>query len=220
MGVKNFVRAACVITALLFVAGCADVPREAVTLSSQIETDMAELHRANRELALRYFARSKANVKSFIENEYRPFIVRDTIRRVNLLERLQDIANESEEKAFDRMEVFVNLTLKQIQKTQDDLLEPIETQEREVLRTIDEAFAAVINAQSVVTGYLGSVQRIQQVQDEFLARAGLKDFRRTLIDETANISDGIAEITEKASRGDQAADEALKALHKILGVKE
>lgn len=199
----------------VLIGACTDVPREAVVLSTRIEQDIVELHRANRALAERYFARSKADVERFIEQEYRPFIVSDTMRRLDLLRRLQTA--ESDEKAFGFMQIFVRQTLTRIEQTRRELLIPLEKQEREVLQSIDDAYAGVINAQSVVTGYLGSAQSVQLAQDEFLERAGLGNLRERLIDRTVGLSDRIADITTKANRGEEKVESALSKLKDILG---
>lgn len=211
----------------LLAAACADVPEEAVTLSVTVGKDLAEVHRAHYALADKYFDTVRSDVESFIQETYRPFIVRDVLGRKapghskTMWERVvaqADAAQRGDPEAdpLGFMTVTVSLITKRIESTRAELMRPIDEQEAEVLRAINDTYNRLQHAQAVVTAHLASVRRVQEAQDDILSRAGLKDLRRNFIDRTADISERIAGIVEKARRGEAAADEALGNIRDVL----
>lgn len=54
-----------VVSALITLIACVEVPKESVELSVTIGRDLGDVHRANRELATRYFDRIKDDVNRF-----------------------------------------------------------------------------------------------------------------------------------------------------------
>lgn len=213
--------AGCLVALLL--TGCADVPREAVTLSVTIGKDLEEVHRSHRELAIRYFKRSRVDVNRFIDDVYRPAFVRKALiektyvyvegqPELKFLEILrQEIARQNDGKkdadpAF-YIDDFVNEAVGRIEQTRLELLEPIEAREKEVLRAIDDAYSKVMNAHAIVTGHLASVRRVQQAQEELLADVGLKDIRRKFIDRVADISDRASDILATARKASSNLDD-------------
>lgn len=61
-------------------AGCSDVPREAVVLSTTVGKDLAEVHRAHRAIAVRYYGRIKADANALVDQEWRPRFVEHYLR--------------------------------------------------------------------------------------------------------------------------------------------
>jgi hypothetical protein len=221
------VRIVAIFLAVLLPGACSDVPQEAVTLSVTVGRDLAEAHRAHRALAERYFGTLRANVAAFIQDTYRPFMVRDVLSRkapgqsLTMWERIvaQAEAAKKGEPGADPlgfMSVTVSLITKQVETARAELMKPVADQEAEVLRAIDDTYNRLQQAQAVVTAHLSSVRRVHEAQDEILTRAGLDDLRRKVIDKTADASDRIADIVEKARRGEADADEALEKIKGVL----
>lgn len=206
---------------------CTDVPREAVTLSVTVGKDLAEAHRAHRALAERYFKTLRNNVDTFVQEVYQPYIVRSVLnnkaqgRTDTMWERIVaqgEAAKRGDPKAkpFEFMEIIVLDITKQVESTRADLMRPVAEQEAEVLRAVDDTYNRLQQAQAVVTAHLASVRSVHEAQDDILTRAGVEDLRRKVIERTAGLSDSVAEILEKARRGDAKAEDALQELTKKL----
>ena len=221
--------AGCLVALLL--VGCADVPEEAVTLSVTIGNDLEEVHRSHRELAIRYFERSRDDINRFVDDVYRPAFVQKALTdttyeyevgepELTFLPILQtEIArlNAGEEGAdpLFYMHFIVDEAVRTIEQTRLDSLKPIESREREVLRAIDDAYSSVMNAHAIVTGHLASVRRVQQAQDELLADAGLKDIRRKFIDRAADISDRASDLLAKARTTSSTLDDLDETIARV-----
>jgi hypothetical protein len=63
------------IIGLLFIAGCAQVPKESVELSATVGRDIAELHEVHRETARLLFRQMRDDVNQFVDEVYRPYII-------------------------------------------------------------------------------------------------------------------------------------------------
>ena len=213
--------AGCLVALLL--VGCAGVPQEAVTLSVTIGKDLEEVRRSHRELAIRYFERSRVDVNRFIDDVYRPAFVQEALTEatyeyeegkpeLKFLPILQkeiarlNVGEEGADPLF-YMRVVVDEAVRTIERTRLELLQPIEAREQEVLRAIDGAYSKVMNAHAIVTGHLASVRRVQQAQEELLADLGLKDIRKKFIDRAADISDRASDILAKARKATSTLDD-------------
>jgi len=192
------------------------VPEESVELSVTVGRDLAEAHRANRELARRYFERMRADVETFVSTTYRPYIIRQTMSDLQLVERIKKAsADDSDLDPLDVMEVYVERTLSRVSAFRSALLAPVETQERQVLTAIDETFQRLQNANAVVTGHLASVRRVREAQDEFLKRAGLGNTSEQLGGQLADFSDRLARTLEQGRQAEQLLDQGAEALPRV-----
>lgn len=207
----------------LALVACADVPEEAVTLSVTIGQDLEEVQRSHKELAIRYFKRSRDDVNRFIDDVYAPAFVSKALTEVTyeyepnqpemtFLPILQaEIAKlnagEAGADPLFYMQFVVQEAVATIEQTRVDFLKPIDEREREVLRAIDDAYGKVRNAHAIVTGHLASVRRVQQVQEELLSDVGLKDIRKKFIDKAADVSDKASDLLNKARKASDSIDD-------------
>ena len=72
---------------LLFIAGCAQVPKESVELSTTLGRDIAITRKAHVQLASLHFTKMKQDVNRFIDEVYAPHQIRAA------LERQKELAN-------------------------------------------------------------------------------------------------------------------------------
>jgi len=216
LATRRTVRAGVVVLCLLGVASCARVPEEAVTLSVTVGRDLEEVHRSHRALAERYFGRMKVDINAFIDTKYQPDLIEKTLNAGIM----DTIVTEAKKPGGGRVLPFMTRTVNkitdQVARYRRTLLEPIEAQERDVLRAIDDVYTRIQNAQAVVTGHLASVRKVELAQEEVLGAVGLKDVRSKFIDTTAEVSDRIAEITGKVERGGQKLDDAAQKLCELV----
>jgi len=69
-------------------AGCAEVPKESVQLSVTLGRDLKRGSQAHRELAVKYFARIKEDINDFVDNTYRPYMIKTSMRDFRIVERI------------------------------------------------------------------------------------------------------------------------------------
>ena len=216
--------------------GCAVVPEEAVTLSVNISNDLEEVRRSHRELAIRYFERSRVDVNRFIDDVYRPAFVKraltetpyDYVDGEDKLELTflpllkaeitrQDAGEEGAD-PLSYLHVVVDEAVRIIEQTRLELLQPIAAREQEVLRAIDDAYSNMMNAHAIVTGHLASIRRVQQAQEELLADVGLADIRGKFVDRAAELSDRASDILAKTRKADSTLDELEEKIDEIENV--
>jgi hypothetical protein len=171
--------------------------------------DLAEVHRANRALALKYFERMRRDVDAFVRDVYRPFIIQHTIRSLDLINRIQRAAASSDGglDALDIMEIYADRTLSATDSFHAEMLRPIEEQERQVIASIDDAFQRLQNANAVVTGHLASVRKVQDAQAEFLGRFGQPGLPERVGGAAAALSDNLASILERGRKVQSLLDQ-------------
>ncbi len=207
-----------IVRAILFVLifggiGCTSVPKESVELSATVGRDLAEIHRAHNQLAKQYFGRIKHDINRFIDEVYRPFLVKSTIKKLDLFNRLQNPQPEDPDQ-LEFLNGFVKKMIKKIGSYRQELLAPIREQEAKVIRAIDDAYINVQNANAIVTGHLASLMKVKDAQNEILAKLGVEGLRESLINKTAALSDGIAKVVDKAREGEKDLDKLSKNLKK------
>jgi hypothetical protein len=201
--------------ALLLIAGfgCARVPQEAVDLSAVVSRDLGEAHRANREIASRYFQRMRDDIDGFVDDVYRPYALRESMERFRLVERIQNAGQGDDGlDALDIMETYVDVAVRRIDGYRNELLAPVEAQEREALEGIDVAFQRMINANAMVTAHLVSVRKVQEVHDELLAGAGAPGLADSVATRLAAFSNALDDVLADARKVEASVDRgAVKA---------
>ena len=201
------------------ILGCAQVPKESVELSVTVGRDLVEVHRAHRELTMRYFGRMKNDINGFIDEIYRPYMTQNTMADFKLLERIQSAVEKGDEvRAFNIMKLFVSLLSEQIENYRRELLKNISKQESEVLLAIDDSYQKIQNANAIVTGHLASIRKVHDAQAELLSRVKLEGLRDEIAIKTVTFSDKISDIVVKARKVDQTIDKAeerMKAIEKF-----
>ena len=196
--------------------GCAGVPKESVELSVTLGRDLAEVHRSHRQLAIQYFVQIKNNINKFVDEVYRPYIIRKTIKDFQLIERIQKTAKaNAKQDPLTVMEVFVTLVSEEIESYRQELSRPIEKKEQELLIAIDDAYQKLQNANAIVTGHLASVRRVHDAQAELLERSNLEDLRHKFIDEAVKLSDQIADLVEKGRKAGHNVQEIQRAVKEL-----
>jgi hypothetical protein len=145
--------------ALAPLAGCASVPVESVQLSEAVGRDLESLHVAHKELAVRYFQRMHRDVDEFVDEVYRPYVIRSTMEDLGLIAKLQaSLQPGSALDPLDVMEIYVEEAMKQIEVYRAELQAPVTEQEVQVLGAIDASHLRVQNANSIVTGHLAGAE--------------------------------------------------------------
>lgn len=196
--------------------GCARVPQESVELSATVGRDLAEVHRAHRQLALRYFEGMRGDVEEFVASVYRPYVIQTTMADLHLVDSIQAAsAPGSPLDPADVMGIYVEETLAQIAEFRTSMLAPIEAQERQLLTSIDDVFQRLQNANAIVTGHLASVRKVRDTQEELLAGIGAPGLSDRIGGQLADFSSGVGRLLQGARRTEQLLDRGATELPKV-----
>ncbi|MBW1729467.1 MAG: hypothetical protein JRH08_03315 [Deltaproteobacteria bacterium] len=203
---------------MFFLSACAQVPKESVELSVTVGRDLAEVHRAHRELAIEYFDCVKKDINEFIDEVYRPYMIQKTMADFRLLQRIQRAVERGDEtRAFNIMKLFVSLLSEQIENYRKELLQNISKQESEVLLAIDDSYQKIQNANAIVAGHLASIRKVHDTQAELLSRTKLEGLREEIAGRAGEFSDKISEIILKARKANETID---KVEDRMKAIKE
>lgn len=212
---------------LLFFA-CAHVPRETVELSATIGRDIAVTHKAHIQLATLLFDKMKSDVNRFVDSTYAPYQIKNVmdsemkvaestdpnVRNTSLLLGINaafkpDASNDLRAAVLNQMGYMVNRIRLDVEKMRENLLNPINEQEKNVLGSINHAYQQMLYANSVVTGNIASVVEVHEAQAELLAEFGIKkDLRKEVGEGIADVSGKIASIVETATHVDNKLEDA------------
>ena len=207
--------------ASLILPGCASTPRQAVELSATVDRDIESLHQAHLALVKLHFDRLEKDVNAFVDGTYRPHLIRESMLKFGLVEKIADSAKASGADPLTVMEVYVSGVEERIAALRAELLAPIRAQRDKVLVVLEDSYRRVHDGNAVVTGHLASIVRVQDAQDELLARAGLQGLRERVVDSTARVSDQIAALTGTAERvGSKLDDVQARSRKTIEAIKK
>ena len=209
-------RFAALVGFLLLSFACAQVPKESVELSVTVGRDLAEVHRAHRELAVRYFDQIKGDINAFVDEVYRPHTIKHSMRRFDLIDRVVAArAPGAKVDALSVMELYVTMVSEEIEAYRRELLDPIEAYEREVLTGIDDAYQKLQNANAIVTGHLASIRKVHDAQEEILRSAGMEDLRGRFVEETVSLSERVDDLVEKGRKAEERAEDLEETIQKL-----
>lgn len=198
-----------VVAVLLFVlSGCAQVPKESVELSVTVGRDLAEIHKAHRELAILFYQRIEDDINDFIDDVYTPYQIQKTLEEYgNLLSSVireagrPDPSGEAQKKVIDFLKVYLEEVRNEVETYRRQNLDPIENQKSSLLARIDESYERMHYANSIVTGHLASVVKVHDTQNEILAKLDLADLRVEVGEKAVELSEKLNEFLIKAREG-------------------
>lgn len=217
-----------VLAASLLCVGCASVPKQAEELSATIGRDLASVESAHRKLAQILFARMRSDINRFVDEVYAPHQIQIVMarqkelavssdpgeRRKSLLLAINSAfeSNASPDlqgKVIKSMGIMVQGLREDIELMRQELLSPLDSQEIEVLGSIDRAYLQLHYANSIVTGHLASVVKVHETQAELLNTIGVDRDLPTLIGKAlSSASDRIAGLVNTAEKAGSSLEQA------------
>lgn len=204
---------------LVLLVGCTEAPRQTVELSNTVGRDLIEIQRAHRELAQRYFDRVKGDINNFVDTKYRPFIIQFTLNdpQLRFMERFQAaIRPGAVPDAATFMGTYSSLVIQRVEAYRREALAPVLAQERNFLSDLDDTYLRINTANSAITGYLGSVVKVSDAQNELLASLKMPDLREKIVDGTVRFSDQIAGVVQAGQAIDTSTATAAAAFGDIV----
>lgn len=200
--------------------GCASTPKQAVELSVTVGRDIQAVHLAHVALADRYFDRMEADVNAFVDAKYRPYSIERNMKDFRLVEKLTDRSKAGGLDPLDLLQIFVERITADIEGYRAQLLGPIRAQRQKVMASIEGAYRQIQDGQSIVTGHLASIVKVQDAQDAVLSKLDLAGLREKTVDAAAAASDQIAELTRKAEFGRGKLEDFEKSIERLKKATE
>jgi len=216
-------------------AGCTQVPKESVELSTTVGRDLTAAHKSHRELAKTLFARMKADIHRFVDNVYAPYQIRAAVagdlaaskssnpedRQSSLFLAINNAyapgaSDSALKKVVAGMGILVEVIRADVESKRSELLEPINKQEADLLAAIDRNYAQLIYANSIVTGYLSSVARVHDAQEKILESIGIDGgLTNDIANRLAETSQRVGELVQKAEKADASAGSIEETVQKL-----
>lgn len=218
----------CVLFSLVFMVSCVSIPRETIELSKAMETDLQSLHEAHRNTVLLYYNRIKADIGSFVNDVYAPYVIRYVLEseltkykegEPSLYGTIEAVGKKDSETetAVEVMLEFQEAANNRITAKKAELLSPVLQQEREILNQIDRSYQSVIYANMALTAYLSSVRKLKETRDETLSGMGIKEGENSVTGKIMELSRFTDAILQKAKQIDIQNDQAEQEIDGIIG---
>jgi hypothetical protein len=214
---------------LLVVAGCAQVPKEAVDLSATVGRDIAEIRKSHIALVDIYYGGLLKNINQFIDNIYMPYQIQKTLSdnaiKLDMLSAIEsasrsDATGQSQKDAFEKMKIFHLVVHEEVEAYRKVKLKPIEDEHKNVLRDINQSYEQIHYANSIVTGHLASVVKVHDAQNEILEKLDLKDLRTKVGKEVSDMSDKISDLIVKAKASESNLDEVISKFDNLTNINQ
>lgn len=231
--VPHKLTAACLLGLLL--VSCAQVPKESVELSATVGRDLATVHQSHREMAKVLFGRMRHDINRFVDDVYAPFQIQHAMARQNQLARsadpedrsrslllainaafAPDASPELQDAVLAGMTSMVRAIREDVESMRNELLDPLDAQEAEVLGSIDRAYQQIHYANSIVTGHLSSVVEVHETQAELMQAIGVeRDLRITVGDNLARTSTTIGDLVQAAENAGTQFQDVEESVQKL-----
>jgi len=174
--------------------GCASIPKEVVELSYTVGQDLEAIHSSYRNLIQDHFQSLRDQAVDFLENTWVPHYINDFIEEGELVKRAR---GSDPKKVLEDVQLWAEVAVEEIENKKRELIDPIDRDEKELLKLVDEAFSRLIRANATITAHLNSIRKVKEVQDEALKALELKELRDKINNELISASKRAEEALEK-----------------------
>jgi hypothetical protein len=106
-------------------------------------------------------------------------------------------------KAFDGVNTWVEIAIKTIEQKKKELISPINDDEQNVLKSVDDAFARITRANATITAQLNSMRKVQEVQDNALKALSIKDLRDQINNQLISASNKAGSAIEQVAKAEK-----------------
>ena len=212
----------------LLLNACATIPKETVDLSKVLGNDLVVLHNSHRNMVGIYYYKITNDINTFVDDVYAPFIIHYVLKAelakysngqeslYGIIEMAGKTSGQTEaENALNVMTEFIEDANYQIEKKRAELLNPIVKQKREIVNSIDQSYENAIYANSTITGYLESIRKVKESQQETLELIGLEGKDEDLDKILLQVSDIVNTAIEIGKEIDVKSEDALDKINEI-----
>lgn len=189
--------ATCAILACVFsLSGCATVPKASVDLSNALGSDIDALHSSYTLLIKRYYSRLRTDVTASFNQTFVPAYINSFVKKGKLMQ------NASNGRA-DLVEAWARIAVSRIDKERTHYLSPIEKSEKNLLASVDAAFAQASRANAAITAQLSSIRSVNKTQEDVLKTFKLEGTREKI---NAALAKASREANTLTAKIDEAAN--------------
>lgn len=213
---------------LLILGSCASIPKETVILSQTLGKDLAVLHKSHKSVVELYYEKITDDITNFIDDVYAPFVIHYVLKvelenhqkgkpsLYGAIESAGKTGGKSEtEEALNVMMEFQEDAKNQIEEKRSELLNPILEQKRGFIAEIDSSYKNVIYANATITGYLESIRKVKEAQQEALSIVGLEGKETSINEALLKVSKLVKTAVKKGKEIDIKSDEAYDKIEEI-----
>ena len=211
-----------------FFAACISIPKEAVTLSQRLGSDLKVLQNSHQNLVHLYYGKIKTDIDSFIEQVYAPYIIHYTLKTdlsnykagyeslFGAIKLAGEMDGEKEAKdAMQFMLEFQDAIRTDIEKERKELLDPIVKQESDIIFAINQSYNQIIGANSTITEHLMAVRKIKETQQKVLSLAGIEGLDTLITNSLVKVSEEVNSAVKIGKTIDIKSEDALEQLEKV-----
>jgi len=207
----------------LAMMACAQVPKQSIELSATVGRDIAEMHRAHRELGVLLYDRMISDINKFVDDVYAPYQIEQTLKKYqsDIADAIRkasepDPTGGAQKNAYGLLKVYVEELRNDIESYRQELLTPVRNDREQFLEKLDSSYDQIHYANSIVMGHLSSIVKVYDTQDELLSKAGLEGLRQESGKKLVEMSNQVANLVNKAQKGNEKVDEAAEKLKEII----
>jgi len=204
---------------LIVISGCATIPPEAPSLSSELGKRISALEHANVTLLNRYFDQKRVEVDRFIQEVWLPQFANEFFQKPFIANAWNTIVSENNKQQRLKFLMRTGPNLQEaVNKKRIELIQPLDELERRIARNIKAEYEQARSINNSITSFLVSAAEVTENRGRYLEIAGVADDKlSTLIDKTDSAVAGLLAAGHKA---DDKVDSANKFVIKIKDIKE
>lgn len=205
-----------------FLSACSSIPAESVELSAMVGRDIGALKQSYDLLIKDKFDGFRAERNVYLENEWIPAFVERWVENGRLIEVAEgSVVFDESSQAFvsptpgrEQQELLRTVllwseaALALIAEKREEIIGPLDSEEKRVRAEAAAAFDRVIQANAVVTAHLNSIRNVKEFQSTVLAQIGVKDVIEDLNRKLIDLSEGAAESLSEIRKLDGLVDES------------
>lgn len=199
--------------------GCVSIPPEAPELSMELGKRISSIEESNIKLLHKFFDQKRAEVDSFIEDEWVPSFAENVFsgRQVsNVWDKIVTSGNKQ-----DRLK-FLIMTgpalQNKINKKRLELIQPLDILERRIANSLRKEYTQARAINNSITSLLTSASEVVENRNSYLDMIGItKNKISTAIDKTDDI---VSSLLDKSKDAPQKVDKAIAYIKKLKSLKD
>jgi vacuolar-type H+-ATPase subunit H len=208
---------------LLLLSACAQVPKESLELSVAVGRDMQEIKKSHIALLNLHFDVLERNINRFVDDVYAPYQIQKTLedykdRLTSAIQRaaLPNSGKDAQNNAIGLLSAYLEELRQNIEEYRASKLNPVKTQRSNLLATINQSYANVETANAAINGYLSSLLKVRDLQNDLLAKLGAPNLQDQVAQQASDLSAKLETLIKAAQKGEVKVDEAIKRAEGLL----
>jgi DNA repair ATPase RecN len=202
---------------LLFgILGCGSVPKEVVELSYTIGKDLVSIQKSYDSLIHQFYENLRSQRRQYLDDIWYPRFLsnwRDDGQLIAIAkkEKIWSAERESlipaprdttEKEHLDTLNDWVNFALYAYEVKEEELLKPLNDEENELRKDVNNSLNRLIKANAAITAHLNSLREVQEVQDDVLKALDIEDLREKINSTLVKASNGAQDALNKIKDAD------------------